>query len=173
MPLWQSEKKSSYYLQAESENINLKLRFTLLNWNSSFLSANWTDSSMSFTHSHIMLSRMALVRGMRVRGVRTPLGPMLVSRHISTGPVREQMASSGYPDAWPSHEKIQRYTKQIGNAMKPWSPNQWTIYIYIYIVSVDVKLHILKHILIGWCYTVWIISYFSYFVWSHISKYSL
>lgn len=62
---------------------------------------------MSFAHSHSMLSRMALVRGMRVRGVRTPLGPMLVSRHISTGPVREQMASSGYPDAWPSHEKIQ------------------------------------------------------------------
>ena len=41
-------KKSSYYLQAETENINLKLYIQFLNWNSSFLSASWTDSSYVF-----------------------------------------------------------------------------------------------------------------------------
>lgn len=130
-------KKSSYYLQAETENINLKLYIQFLNWNSSFLSASWTDSSYVFRafSQHVVSDGFGSGHACAwcADSVGTNVGVPTYFYWTCAG-------ADGFIWIPRCLAKSRKNTMQIGNAMKLWSPNQWTVYVD------DVTLHILKHI---------------------------
>ena len=72
------------------------------------------------SHRFAMLWRILSSRGIPsgiLRCSGNTLRPLGVSRYISTGPVREQVASAGYPEAW-----------RNSNESEPKESKHWTIF---------------------------------------------